>query len=69
MNRFLIVIEKAGGNYSAYSPDLSGGVATGATIEGVKKNMQEAIKMHIKGLQEDNLPIPDAHSIAEYVAV
>jgi predicted RNase H-like HicB family nuclease len=69
MHRFLIVIEKADGNYSAYSPDLPGCVATGATVEEVKKSMHEAIEMHIKGLQEDNLPIPDAHSIAEYVAV
>jgi predicted RNase H-like HicB family nuclease len=69
MHRFLIVIEKADGNYSAYSPDLPGCVATGATVEEVKKNMHQAIEMHIKGLQEDNLPIPDARSIAEYVAV
>ena len=31
MHRFLIVIEKADGNYSAYSPDLPGCVATGKT--------------------------------------
>ena len=29
MHRFLVVIEKANGNYSAYSPDLPGCVATG----------------------------------------
>ncbi|WP_373501819.1 type II toxin-antitoxin system HicB family antitoxin [Desulfococcus sp.] len=28
MQRFLIVIEKADGNYSAYSPDLPGCVST-----------------------------------------
>ena len=69
MHRFLIVIEKAGKNYSAYSPDLPGCVATGKTIEEVKKNMHEAIEMHIRGLQEDNLPIPEPQSVAEYVAV
>lgn len=69
MHRFLIVIEKAGKNYSAYSPDLPGCVATGATLEDVKKHMQEAIEMHVKGLKEDNLPIPESHSLAEYVAV
>jgi hypothetical protein len=31
MYRFLIVIEKANGNFSAYSPDLPGCVATGKT--------------------------------------
>jgi predicted RNase H-like HicB family nuclease len=69
MHRFLIVIEKAENNYSAYSPDLAGCIATGATIEKVKRNMHEAIDLHIKGLQEDNLPVPESHSIAEYVAV
>jgi len=69
MFRFLIVIEKANGNYSAYSPDLPGCISTGSTQEEVEKNMHEAIKMHIQGLKEDNLPIPKSHSFAEYVAV
>lgn len=69
MHRFLIVIEKADGNYSAYSPDLPGCAATGAVVEEVKKNMQEAIKMHVGGLIEDKLPIPASHSFAEYVAI
>ena len=69
MHRFLIVIEKADGNYSAYSPDLPGCVATGATREAVKRNMHEAIEMHVYGLQEDNLPVPESNSFAEYVVV
>ena len=31
MHRYLVIIEKADGNYSAHSPDLPGCVATGAT--------------------------------------
>ena len=69
MHRFLVVIEKANGNYSAYAPDLPGCVATGATREETEQNMREAIKMHIQGLIEDNLPIPESTSFAEYVAV
>jgi predicted RNase H-like HicB family nuclease len=34
MHRFLIVIEKAGKNFSAYSPDLPGCVATGKKPRG-----------------------------------
>lgn len=37
MPTFLIVIEKAEKNYSAYSPNLPGYIATGKTIEEVKK--------------------------------
>jgi len=69
MHRFLIVIEKADGNYSAYSPDLPGCVATGKTREDAEKNMHEAIALHIRGLIVDNLPVPASRSFAEYIAV
>ena len=69
MYRFLVVVEKAENNYSAYCPDLPGCIATGDTIEETEKNIHEAIEMHIKGLMEDNKPIPKPESIAEYIAV
>jgi predicted RNase H-like HicB family nuclease len=69
MYRFLVVIEKANGNYSAYSPDLPGCVATGESHDKVARNMYEAIEMHVRGLLEDELPVPESHSFAEYVAV
>jgi predicted RNase H-like HicB family nuclease len=69
MHRFLVVIEKANNNYSAYSPDLPGCVATGSTREEAEKNIYEAIEMHVQGLLEDNLPIPKSESFAEYVAI
>ena len=69
MHRFLVIIEKAEGNYSAYSPDLPGCIATGATREDAERNMHEAIGMHVRGLLEDNLPVPETTSFAEYVAV
>ena len=69
MTEYLIVIERAGNNFSAYSPDLPGCVATGATLEEVRANMAEAIRMHIQGLKEDGLPIPQPAAIAERVSV
>ena len=69
MYRFLVVIEKTNNNYSAYSPDLPGCVATGSSREETERNMHEAIQMHVRGLLEDNLPIPESNSFAEYVAV
>lgn len=68
MYRFLIVIEKANGNYSAYSPDLPGCVATGETHDEVTRSMYEAIEMHVRGLLEDSLPVPESRSFAEFVA-
>jgi predicted RNase H-like HicB family nuclease len=69
MYRFLIVIEKAGNNYSAYSPDLPGCMATGKTREETERNMHEAVEMHVQGLIEDELPIPESASYTEYIAV
>lgn len=69
MRRFLIVVEKAGGNFSAYSPDLPGCAATGATPEETKEGMQIAIDMHVQGLREDHLPVPEPSAMAEYVEV
>ena len=69
MHRFLVVIEKANGNYSAYSPDLPGCVATGVTREEVESNMHEAIQLHVRGLVDDDLPIPESESFAKYIAV
>ena len=68
-HRFLIVIESAGENYSAYSPDLPGCIATGATRDETERNMYEAIRMHIDGLIGDGLPIPQSTTFAEYVVV
>ncbi len=69
MHRFLIVIEKINDNYSSYSPDLPGCVATGSTREEVEKNMHEAIELHVKGLIEDKVSVPKSNSFAEYIVV
>ena len=69
MYRFLVVIEKANGNYSAYSPDLPGCVATGETREDAERTMHKAVLMHVQGLIEDGIPVPESESFAEYIAV
>jgi predicted RNase H-like HicB family nuclease len=69
MKRFLVIIEKAEGNYSAYSPDLPGCVATGKTKDQAARKMHHAIELHLEGLKEDGLPIPKSHSSAEFVPV
>jgi predicted RNase H-like HicB family nuclease len=69
MYRFLIVIEKAKGNFSAYCPDLPGCVATGKTREQTARNMHKAIEMHVRGMREDRQSVPKTRAFAEYVAV
>jgi predicted RNase H-like HicB family nuclease len=61
--RYAMVIEKGDHNYSAYLPDLPGCVTTGGTVEELKHNMQEAIELHLEGLKEDGLPIPEPSEV------
>ena len=65
--RYAVVIERAGGNYAAYVPDLPGCVATGETVSAVEAEIREAIRFHIEGLRADGLAVPEPSSIAEYV--
>ena len=69
MKRYAIVVEDAGTNLAAYVPDLPGCVATGESEEEVGRLIREAIEMHLEGLAEDGLPIPEPSSRVEYVEV
>ncbi|MBI4829591.1 MAG: type II toxin-antitoxin system HicB family antitoxin [Nitrospinae bacterium] len=67
--KYLVVIEKANGNYSAYAPDLPGCVATGKTVAAAKARMRAAVAFHLEGLAEDGIKAPKPASSAEYVEV
>lgn len=67
--RYAIVVEKADSNYAAYVPDLPGCVATGITVEETERLLREAIEVHVEGLREDGLPIPEPSSRVEYVEI
>jgi len=69
MSRYLIVIEPAGDGFSAYSPDIPGCVATGRTRDDTERAMREAIELHLDGLRESGLPVPEPGSSAAYVDV
>ena len=64
--KILIVVEKTGTGYSAYSPDVPGCVATGATREEVEREMREAIAFHFEGLRTDGAEVPEPHAYATY---
>ena len=67
MHKYLVIFEKANNNYSAYSPDIPGCIATGKTRNEVEKNIKKAISFHIEGLKEDGLPIPEPASFTQYI--
>ncbi len=65
--RYAVVIERAESNYAAYVPDLPGCVATGETLEQTELTIREAIDLHLEGMREDHLPIPEPRTVCEYV--
>ena len=69
MKRYAIVIEKAAANYAGYVPDLPGCIATGATVEETEQLLREAIELHVEGMREDGLAVPEPSSQVEYVEV
>lgn len=65
---YLVIIEKSDHNYSAFMPDVPGCVATGATTDEVLKNLKIALALHLQGLKEDGLPIPEPAAQHGYVS-
>jgi len=69
MKQYLVVFEKTNSNYSAYSPDLPGCIATGKTRREVERNIREAIAVHLEGMKEDGIIPPEPTSFTELVEV
>lgn len=69
MRRYLILIEPTVSGFSAYSPDLPGCVATGATRAEVEQSMRGAVELHLEGLREIGEPVPPPSTSAAYVEV
>lgn len=67
--KYLIVIEQTGTGFSAYSPDLPGCVAAGATREDVEREMQSAIAFHVEGLRAEGMSVPPPSSSSSYVEI
>ncbi len=59
MRKYLVVIEKAEHNYSAFSPDVPGCITTGDTFDDTIANMRDALEFHVEALDE----IPEAKGL------
>lgn len=65
--KFLVVIEKGTCNYSAYSPDLPGCIATGITVEETLREMRSAIEFHLEGMLENGERLPKPRSLTAHI--
>lgn len=60
MNKVKINIDWVPNNYGAAPEnDSIACVATGATLEDVKKNIVDALQFHVEGLMEGGEPVPE----------
>lgn len=65
--QYLVVIEKGSTNYSAFSPDVPGCIATGRSIELTIDEMRSAIEFHLGRMLENGEELPAAHGLGSYL--
>jgi len=70
MSKYLVIYEPGEHNWSAFSPDVPGCVATGKSREETERNFREALTLHLELLAEDGDDIPQPTGlVAGYVVV
>ena len=70
MRDYLVIFERGNdGGWGAYAPDLPGLGVAAETREEVATLIREGIALHIAGLIEDGLPIPEPVTTAERISV
>jgi predicted RNase H-like HicB family nuclease len=67
--KYVVLIEKSKTGFAAYSPDLPGCIATGATSAQVEARMRTAVALHLEGLRAAGERIPPPQTTATYVEV
>ncbi len=68
VDRYLILVE--GGppsNYSAWSPDVPGCVATGGTIDKCVREMRDALIGHLEITRQHGEPVPEPSGPGVYI--
>ena len=59
MTNYIALIEKhEEGDFGVSFPDFPGCITSGATLDEAQKNAEEALELHVAGMQEDKDDIP-----------
>ena len=67
--KYAVVLERGKNSWGAYSPDVPGCASVGKTRKETIEMYREALRMHLKGLKEDGLPVPKPVCRVETVEV
>lgn len=69
MKNYLVIYSQAeDGTWGAYSPDIEGAYALGATREETEALMHEALAAHIEELRASGLDVPEPSCHPGYIA-
>lgn len=69
MKEYAAVFEKTSNGWSAYVPDLPGLGVAAKTIDQTKQLLREGIELHIAGMREDGLPVPEPQTQVMRLAI
>ena len=65
--KYAVVFEKAESNWAAYVPNLPGCITTGRTLEETKRNIREAVELHLETIREVGEPIPPPTADVDFI--
>ena len=68
MTEYLVIYEQGDTSWGAYSPDLPGVAVVGETRAEVEQLIRDAISLHLDGLREAGLAVPEPRNAAGVVA-
>ena len=69
MKEYAAVFEKTSNGWSAYAPDLPGLGVAAETFAETEQLLREGIELHIEGMLEDGLPIPEPRTRVMRMAI
>jgi predicted RNase H-like HicB family nuclease len=66
MNYPIVIHKDRGSDYGVTVPDLPGCFSAGSTLDEAMAMAKEAIELHLEGLIEEGLPVPEPRPIQEH---
>jgi predicted RNase H-like HicB family nuclease len=69
MREYIALIHKdAGSDYGVSFPDLPGCVTAGVDLDDARRMAEEALALHLEGMEDDGEPIPEPSSLEAIMA-
>ena len=70
MRQYIALIHKdAGSDYGVSFPDLPGCVTAGVDLDDARAMAEEALALHLEGMEADGEPIPEPSSMSCVVLI